>query len=87
VELPREPAPGSGTEGEPLEKKAGSCKVDGDCRAFAHYCDGCFCVPLAKASADLKCRGAHTSCFVDPCRAQKAICRKGACTLVGEAEK
>ena len=64
-----------------------ACSTDRDCRAFSHYCDGCFCVPLAKSSADLKCRGAPTSCFVDPCRAKKAVCRKGTCTLVGEADK
>jgi len=87
VELPREVAPGSGTEGEPREKRAGSCNADRDCRAFAHYCEGCFCVPLARGAADLKCRGAHTACFVDPCRAQRAACVKGACTLVAEAEK
>jgi hypothetical protein len=84
--LPRETAPGSGSDGEPREKR-GACATDGDCRAYAHYCEGCFCVPLAKSSADLKCRGAHTQCFVDPCRAQRAVCRKGACALVGEAEK
>jgi hypothetical protein len=71
---------------EPRDKRGG-CTSDGDCRAFSHYCDGCFCVPLAKGASDLKCKGAHTSCFVDPCRAQRAACRKGACVLVGEAEK
>jgi hypothetical protein len=87
VELPREPAPGSGSEGESPENQVASCAADRDCRAFSHYCGGCFCVPLAKSSADLKCRGSRTSCVVDPCRAQRAVCRSGACTLVGEGEK
>jgi hypothetical protein len=86
VELPREVAPGSGSEGDAPEKR-GSCTADRDCRAFSHYCEGCFCVPLAKSASDLKCKGAHTACFVDPCRTKRAVCRKGTCALADEAEK
>jgi hypothetical protein len=41
-------------------------------------------VPLRRDTADPKCRGAKTACFVDPCRAKRAVCRKGGCAIIDE---
>ena len=61
------------------------CASDKECRLFSNYCGGCECLALSDAEVDPVCKGDIVACFVDPCRAQEAVCVRGQCVLGGAA--
>jgi hypothetical protein len=62
-----------------LDKPAGSCDTDDDCRLSANYCGGCNCLALGPGEQEPVCKGEQVACFVNPCLGIEPFCDAGKC--------
>jgi len=76
-----EPAPPAAKSGD----EPADCSSDADCQPVDVYCGGCQCLAMPVTTAVPKCENNEVHCFAQPCRAQRAVCKGGGCSLAGAA--